>query len=55
MSWDGHRLPGPWLVVRALEQALARVPEYGIAAVAIRESHARATPARPAAACIPGS
>jgi LDH2 family malate/lactate/ureidoglycolate dehydrogenase len=38
MSWDGRRLPGPWLVVRAIEQALARVPEHGVAAVAIRES-----------------
>jgi LDH2 family malate/lactate/ureidoglycolate dehydrogenase len=37
--WDGRRLPGPWLVVSAIEQALARVPRYGIAAVAIRESH----------------
>jgi len=37
--WDGRRLPGPWLVVSAIEAALARVPEHGIAAVAIRESH----------------
>jgi LDH2 family malate/lactate/ureidoglycolate dehydrogenase len=39
MCWDGRRLPGPWLVVRALEQALARVPEHRVAAVAVRESH----------------
>jgi LDH2 family malate/lactate/ureidoglycolate dehydrogenase len=39
MCWDGRRLPGPWLVVRAIEQALARFPEHGGAAVAIRESH----------------
>jgi LDH2 family malate/lactate/ureidoglycolate dehydrogenase len=39
LCWDGRRLPGPWLVVRAIETALARVPEHGIAAVAIRESH----------------
>jgi LDH2 family malate/lactate/ureidoglycolate dehydrogenase len=39
VCWDGRRLPGPWLVVRAIEQALARVPEQGVAAVAIRESH----------------
>ena len=37
--WDGRRLPGPWLVVRAIEQALTRVLEHGVAAVAIRESH----------------
>jgi LDH2 family malate/lactate/ureidoglycolate dehydrogenase len=39
LCWDGRRLPGPWLVVKAIEAALARVPEHGIAAVAIRESH----------------
>jgi LDH2 family malate/lactate/ureidoglycolate dehydrogenase len=39
LCWDGHRLPGPWLVVQAIEAALARVPEHGIAAVAIRASH----------------
>jgi LDH2 family malate/lactate/ureidoglycolate dehydrogenase len=39
LCWDGRRLPGPWLVVRAIEQAVARVPAHGIAAVAIRESH----------------
>jgi len=39
VCWGGRRLPGPWLVVRAIEQALARVPEHGVVAVAIRESH----------------
>ena len=39
MCWDGHRLPGPWLVVQAIEAALDRTQEHGIAAVAIRESH----------------
>ncbi len=39
LCWDGRRLPGPWLVVRAIEAALGRLPEHGIAAVAIRESH----------------
>jgi LDH2 family malate/lactate/ureidoglycolate dehydrogenase len=38
LCWDGRRLPGPWLVASAIEAALARVPEHGIA-VAIRESH----------------
>jgi LDH2 family malate/lactate/ureidoglycolate dehydrogenase len=37
--WDGRRLPGRWPVVEAIEQALARVPTYGIAAVTIRQSH----------------
>jgi LDH2 family malate/lactate/ureidoglycolate dehydrogenase len=39
LAWDGRRLPGPWLVVRAIEAALARVGEHGIAAVAISRSH----------------
>ena len=39
ICWDGRRLPGPWLVVKAIEAALARVGEQGVAAVAIRESH----------------
>ncbi len=39
LCWDGRRLPGPWLVAQAIDQALARVGEHGIAAVAIRESH----------------
>jgi LDH2 family malate/lactate/ureidoglycolate dehydrogenase len=39
ICWDGRRLPGPWLVVKAIEAALARVAEQGVVAVAIRESH----------------
>ena len=39
LCWDGRRLPGPWLVVKAIDQALARAAEHGIAAVAIRQSH----------------
>jgi LDH2 family malate/lactate/ureidoglycolate dehydrogenase len=39
LSWDGRRLPGPWLVVKAIEEASARAAAQGIAAVAIRQSH----------------
>ncbi len=39
LCWHGRRLPGAWLVVKAIETTLARVGEHGIAAVAIRESH----------------
>jgi LDH2 family malate/lactate/ureidoglycolate dehydrogenase len=39
LCWDGRRLPGPWLVVKAIDLALARAAEHGIAAVAIRQSH----------------
>jgi L-lactate dehydrogenase len=37
--WEGRRLPGRRLAVKAIEQALARVPEHGSAAAAIRRSH----------------
>jgi len=37
-TWDGKRLPGPWLVVKAAELASARAAEAGISAVSIRKS-----------------
>lgn len=37
-TWDGRRLPGPWLTVRAAEWATARAKESGIAAVSISRS-----------------
>lgn len=37
--WDGGYLPGPWLVVRAMQEAAARAREFGIGAVAIGRSH----------------
>ena len=39
LCWDGRRLPGPWLVTSAIDRALERASEHGIAAVAIRRSH----------------
>jgi LDH2 family malate/lactate/ureidoglycolate dehydrogenase len=39
VTWDGRRLPGPWLVVRALELALARATRHGTCTVTIRRSH----------------
>ncbi|MEN9762135.1 MAG: hypothetical protein RI906_1961 [Pseudomonadota bacterium] len=38
-TWDGQRLPGPWLVRRAIAWALPRARVNGTAAVAIRRSH----------------
>ena len=38
ICWNGRRLPGPWLTMRAVDEALARVPEQGIVGVAIQES-----------------
>lgn len=39
VAWDGRRLPGPFLVRRALALAAARAREDGACAVSIRRSH----------------
>jgi LDH2 family malate/lactate/ureidoglycolate dehydrogenase len=39
LTWDGRRLPGPWLVVRALDHALTRAKTHGTCTVVIRRSH----------------
>jgi len=39
ITWDGRRLPGPWLVLRALELAVTRARQAGTCTVAIRRSH----------------
>lgn len=39
MTWDGRRLPGLWLTVRAIDAALDRVGRFGTTTVAIRRSH----------------
>lgn len=37
--WDGHRLPGPWLVMQAIALATGRARQHGTATVVIRRSH----------------
>ncbi len=37
--WDGHRLPGPWLTLRALETAGSMAAMHGTGTVVIRRSH----------------
>jgi LDH2 family malate/lactate/ureidoglycolate dehydrogenase len=37
--WDGHRLPGPWLVLRAMESAAAMARLQGTGTIVIRRSH----------------
>lgn len=37
--WDGGYLPGLWLVEQAIDAALPRAAQFGLAAVAIRRSH----------------
>jgi len=39
VTWDGRRLPGPWLVLRAMRDAAARARTYGTGTVVIRRSH----------------
>ena len=38
-TWDGMRLPGPWLVREAIDWALPRARTHGQATVVIRRSH----------------
>ena len=38
-TWDGRRLPGAWLVLRAMEAATAMAREHGTGTVVIRRSH----------------
>lgn len=39
VTWDGRRLPGPWLVVRAMALATERAARCGTGTVVIRRSH----------------
>lgn len=39
VTWDGNRLPGPWLVQQAIDVALPRAKELGTCCVTIRRSH----------------
>jgi LDH2 family malate/lactate/ureidoglycolate dehydrogenase len=39
ITWDGQRLPGPWLVLRAMEIATERARTQGTCTVVIRRSH----------------
>lgn len=39
VTWDGRRLPGPWLVLKAMELASERARRCGTGTVVIRRSH----------------
>lgn len=39
VTWDGRRLPGPWLVLKAMELASERAAIQGTCTVVIRRSH----------------
>jgi len=38
-TWDGKRLPGPWLTLRAVEAAATMAATYGTGTVVVRRSH----------------
>ena len=38
-AWDGNRLPGPWLTLRALDAAMAMAETCGTGTVVVRRSH----------------
>ena len=38
-AWDGRRLPGPWLVLRAFDTAMEMAATYGTGTVVVRRSH----------------
>jgi len=38
-TWDGRRLPGPWLTLRALDTASTMAATHGTGTVVIRRSH----------------
>ena len=39
VTWDGNKLPGPWLLCRALDLAMGRAGTNGTCTVVIRRSH----------------
>jgi|EndMetStandDraft_5_1072996.scaffolds.fasta_scaffold34320_2 L-lactate dehydrogenase len=39
LTWDGHKLPGAWLVRRAIAEARARILAHPVVTVVIRRSH----------------
>lgn len=39
VTWDGNRLPGPWLVSEAVNLAIPRAKQLGTCCVTIRRSH----------------
>ena len=39
ITWDGHYLPGPWLIVSAMDLAIARAAQHKVVTVVIRRSN----------------
>ncbi len=39
LTWDGRFLPGPWLVLKAMDVAFERIAVQGVVTIVIRRSH----------------
>ena len=39
LTWDARRLPGPWIMLQAMDAACERAQRFGIGAVSVRRSH----------------
>jgi len=39
VTWNGRRLPGTWLTLKAIDLGVERVKTYGTCTIAIRDSH----------------
>lgn len=39
LTWDGRRLPGGWLMLKAIDEAAARARRFGLGVVSVRRSH----------------
>ena len=39
LTWDAHRLPGPWVVRTGFDELVARASRFGLAALTVRRSH----------------
>lgn len=39
LTWDGRKLPGPWLMLRAIDEAMVRAQRFGMGAVSLARSH----------------
>jgi L-lactate dehydrogenase len=39
LTWDGRKLPGPWLMLKAIDAAIARADQFGMGAVSLQRSH----------------
>lgn len=39
LAWDARKLPGPWIVLRAMDEGIARAKKFGMGAVTFQRSH----------------